>query len=130
MGFADVLLIELGGNDGLRGVPPETTRDNLQGIIDRARLKNPGIHIVVAGMRMPANLGESYTKRFAAIFPEIAKKNRASIIPFLLEGVGGDPDLNLSDRIHPNPKGHRILAENVWRTLVPLLKKIATKRNE
>lgn len=126
----DILLIALGGNDGLRGVAPETTRANLQGIIDRARAKNPEIRIIIAGMRMPSNLGETYTRQFAEIFPDVAKKNGAELIPFLLEGVGGNPELNLSDRIHPNPRGHRILAENVWAVLKPVFEKMFAEKSE
>lgn len=117
----DLFVLELGGNDGLRGIPPETTRANLQAMIDRVRELNPGCTVVLAGMQMPPNMGEEYRTAFAAIYPELAAKNGLPFIPFLLEGVGGDPDLNLPDGIHPNPQGHRIVAETVWRTLAPLL---------
>jgi acyl-CoA thioesterase-1 len=118
----DVLVIELGGNDGLRGIPVTETRANLQGIIDRARKKYPEAKIVIAGMKMPANMGETYNSEFGKTFSEIAKKNDAPLIPFLLEGVGGNPELNQPDRIHPTPAGHKIVTETVWRTLGPLLK--------
>jgi len=117
----DVLILELGGNDGLRGIPPASTRTNLQTIIDRTKTKYPDTKIVIAGMQMPPNMGAEYTSAFREIFPDIAKRNKATLIPFLLEGVGGKPDLNLPDQIHPNPEGHRIVAENVWKVLEPLL---------
>jgi acyl-CoA thioesterase I len=117
----DLFVLELGGNDGLRGIPPETTRANLQAMIDRVRELNPGCTVVLAGMQMPPNMGEEYRTAFASIYPELAEKNGLPFIPFLLEGVGGDPALNLPDGIHPNPRGHQIVAETVWRTLAPLL---------
>ncbi len=117
----DVLIIALGGNDGLRGLAPATTRANLQGIIDRARRKYPQLQIVLAGMRMPPNFGNEYTAQFAAIFPELAEKNRVALIPFLLEGVGGRPEYNQPDLIHPTAAGQRIVAHNVWQVLKPLL---------
>jgi acyl-CoA thioesterase I len=112
----DVLVIELGGNDGLRGIPISETRTNLQGIIDRARKKYPNVKIVIAGMKMPANMGD-YAVEFEKTFSEIAKKNDAVLIPFLLERVGGIPALNLPDRIHPTEAGHKIVAETAWKTL-------------
>jgi len=117
----DVLILELGGNDGLRGIAPATTRTNLQTIIDRTKGKYPDAKIVIAGMQMPPNMGEEYTKAFREIFPALARANKAILIPFLLEGVGGKADLNLPDQIHPNPRGHEIVAENVWRVLKPVL---------
>ena len=119
----DFLVLELGGNDGLRGIPLSTTRQNLQGIIDRARKKYPHLQIVVAGMQIPPNLGPEYTAEFSALFPDLAKKNNATLIPFLLEGVGGIPELNLPDGIHPTPEGQKIVAENVWKVLKHLLEK-------
>ena len=117
----DVLVLALGGNDGLRGIPPEATRQNLQEIIDRTRRRCPQVRIVVAGMQMPPNLGPAYTASFQEVFPALAKKNGATLIPFLLEGVGGRRELNQADGIHPNPEGHRIIARNVWKILEPLL---------
>jgi len=117
----DILILELGANDGLRGIPPETTAENLQGIIDAAKEKFPGIRVLIAGMKMPPNLGEEYGEKFEKIFQELAQANRAGLVPFLLEGVGGNPELNQEDRIHPNAAGHRRLAENVWPFLKPLL---------
>lgn len=118
----DVLIVELGGNDGLRGVNPTSTKQNLQGIIDKAKQKYPAIKIVVAGMQMPPNMGEEYTKTFAEIFPTLAKDNQATLIPFLLEGVGGLPEMNQPDGVHPTPKGHKKVAENVWKVLEPVLR--------
>lgn len=117
----DILVLELGGNDGLRGISVETMQSNLQAIIDRAKAKYPNIKIVIAGMQAPPNLGAEYTSAFKAVFPELAKKNRAALIPFLLEGVGGNPKLNLPDGIHPTAEGHKIIAETVWKTLEPIL---------
>lgn len=118
----DIFVIELGGNDGLRGVPPETTRANLQAMIDRVRAKYPQVKVVLAGMQMPTNMGPDYADAFARIFPEIAQANDVELIPFLLEDVGGVEELNLPDGIHPTAEGHRIVAATVWRTLAPLLK--------
>jgi acyl-CoA thioesterase-1 len=117
----DVLLLELGANDGLRGIAPESTASNLQGIIDAARKKYPELRVVIAGMKMPPNLGEEYGAKFEAVFPALAKKNEAALVPFLLEGVGGVPEFNQGDRIHPNAEGHRILAGNVWVVLKKVL---------
>jgi acyl-CoA thioesterase-1 len=117
----DILVLELGANDGLRGLALADTRRNLQGIIDRTKQKHPHAQIVIAGMQVPPNLGSTYTQSFRALFPELAKKNEAVLIPFLLKGVGGVPALNLADGIHPNIAGHRKVAENVWQVLRPLL---------
>lgn len=117
----DILVLELGGNDGLRGISPATTRTNLQSIIDRTKAKYPEARIVIAGMQMPPNMGEEYNNAFREVFPDLAKSNKAALIPFLLEGVGGKPEMNLPDQIHPNPIGHRLVADNVWKVLKPLL---------
>jgi acyl-CoA thioesterase I len=117
----DVLLLELGANDGLRGIPVAATRTNLQSIIDRVKQKYPQARVVIAGMRMPPNLGDQYLSAFHAIFPELARNNHAALIPFLLEGVGGHPDLNQEDKIHPTAEGHKIVAGNVWKVLEPVL---------
>ena len=121
-GKIDVLVIELGGNDGLRGLPIAALKSNLQSIIDKARAKNPAVKIVIAGMRIPPNIGPDYARDFEAAFPELASKNNATLIPFLLEGVGGMREFNQADSIHPTAEGHRKIAETVWRTLEPLLK--------
>jgi acyl-CoA thioesterase-1 len=117
----DVLILELGGNDGLRGIAPETTRTNLQAIIDTARKAWPDVRIVIAGMRMPPNLGRDYTDAFEKIFPALARENHAALVPFLLDGVGGKPELNAGDQIHPTAEGHKIVADNVWKILKPVL---------
>ncbi len=117
----DLLILELGGNDGLRGVSPEATKTNLQEIITRTKAKYPEAKILLAGMQMPANMGSDYTKRFADIYPELAKENKAALAPFLLEGVGGIARLNQPDRIHPTAEGHEIIADNLWKVLKPLL---------
>lgn len=117
----DFLLLELGGNDGLRGIDPEETEKNLQGIIDKVRQKNPAAQIVIAGMQMPENMGKEYTTRFREVFPALAQKNGATLIPFLLEGIGGKADLNQADRIHPTAEGHRMIAMTIWKVLQPVL---------
>jgi acyl-CoA thioesterase-1 len=117
----NVLILELGGNDGLRGIEVATTKANLQSIIDRVKQKYPDAKIVVAGMQMPPNMGEDYTTAFRKLFPELAEKNQAALVPFLLEGVGGKPELNQPDHIHPTVEGHKIVAENVWKVLKPVL---------
>ncbi len=120
----DVFVLELGANDGLRGIDPKDTHANLQRIIERVKAKNPAVALVIAGMRMPPNLGAEYTEAFAAIFPVLARKNDAALIPFLLAGVGDQPALNLPDGNHPNAEGHRMVAETVWTTLGPVLEKL------
>ncbi|MBA4150633.1 MAG: arylesterase [Verrucomicrobia bacterium] len=119
----DVLVVELGGNDGLRGISPDETRSNLEKIMDLAREKNPTVQILLAGMQMPQNMGADYTRKFKEVFSEVAEKKNAKLIPFLLEGVGGRADMNQPDRIHPNPAGHKIVAENVWAGLAAILEK-------
>lgn len=113
----DVFVLELGANDGLRGISLKETRMNLQAIIDQVRARNPEVTIVLAGMQIPPNMGTEYTSEFKAIFPELAKENKISLIPFLLEDVAGIPELNQQDGIHPTEAGHRILAANVWAVL-------------
>lgn len=123
---ADIFVLELGGNDGLRGLPLTSTRENLQAIMDTVRRKNPEATIVIAGMQIPPNLGTNYTKEFRELFKQLADKNKAILIPFLLEGVGGIPRLNQADGIHPTAEGHRIVAENVWKVLEPVVRKAET----
>jgi acyl-CoA thioesterase I len=118
----DVFVLELGGNDGLRGLSPTLACQNLQAIIDRVRARNPSVKLIIAGMQMPVSMGTRYTGEFATIFPALAQANHATLIPFLLEGVGGVPELNLPDGIHPNANGHEVVAETIWKTLEPLLK--------
>ena len=119
----DVLFLELGGNDGLRGLPIDDARRNLQGIIDKTRAKNPDVRVVVAGMQIPPNFGQDYVERFKAMYADLAKANPGAVLlPFLLEGVGGDESLNQKDQIHPTAAGHRKVAELVWPVLEPLCK--------
>ena len=118
----DLLVIELGGNDGLRGLPVKSLKANLQAIIDKTKAKNPSAKVVIAGMQIPPNLGAEYAANFERVFAELARENNAVLIPFLLEGVGGERDLNQKDLIHPTAAGHRIIADVVWRTLEPMLR--------
>jgi acyl-CoA thioesterase I len=118
-----VLVIELGGNDGLRGLPIKSLKSNLQAIIDKVKAKNPAVRIVIAGMQIPPNLGAEYAANFERVYAELARENNAVLIPFLLEGVGGHRDLNQPDMIHPTAVGHRIVADLLWRTLEPILRK-------
>jgi acyl-CoA thioesterase-1 len=117
----DLIVIELGANDGLRGLPLEVTRTNLQLMIDHIRARDPKAGIVLAGMQIPTNLGPQYTAGFAAIYPELAAQNHTGLIPFLLEGVGGRPELNQGDGMHPTAEGQAKVAETVWKVLLPLL---------
>jgi Lysophospholipase L1 and related esterases len=117
----DVFVLELGPNDGLRGLPLDQTEKNLQAIIDKVKAKYPGARIVIAGMMVPPNMGPEYADNFKAIFPRLATKNKATLIPFLLENVAGIESLNLADRIHPNAEGHKIVANNVIKAIEPLL---------
>lgn len=119
----DIFVLELGANDGLRGLPLEQTKNNLQQIINKVRSKNPEVKIIIAGMMVPPNMGPDYSAEFQKIFPELARANNAQLIPFLLDGVAGNEDLNLGDGIHPNSEGHKIVAQNVFQTMLPLLKK-------
>lgn len=121
----DILILELGANDGLRGLPAETTRKNLQAIIDRTKGKYPEAKVIVAGMKVPPNMGGDYGRKFEAVFADLAKKNKAVLIPFVLEGVGGSRELNLADGIHPTAKGHEIVATNLWKVLEPILRSLA-----
>ena len=117
----DIFVLELGANDGLRGLPLESTRTNLQGILDKVKAKYPDVKIIIAGMMVPPNMGEEYSSEFVKVYPDLARKNGVLLIPFLLDEVAGNPDLNLADGIHPNIEGHQIVAGNVWRVLKPLL---------
>jgi acyl-CoA thioesterase I len=118
---ADVFVLELGGNDGLRGTATEVTQANLQAIIDRVHARYPDAKVVLAGMRMPPNMGADYTDSFQAIYPALAKRNRIALIPFLLDGVAENPELNQGDGIHPNPAGAAIVADGVWKVISPIL---------
>ncbi len=117
----DIFVLALGGNDGLRGIDPDISERNLQGIIDRVRAKNPAAKIVLAGMIMPPIMGEEYTRAFSEMYPALAKKNGLTLVPFMLAGVGGIAELNQADGIHPTPRGHAIIADTMWKTLRPLV---------
>ena len=117
----DVFVLELGANDGLRGLPVSQTIKNLQDIIDRVKAKYPDAKMVLAGMQVPPNMGAKYASDFKNMFPDLAKKNQMALIPFLLDKVGGIPKLNQADGIHPTAEGDKILAENVWVVLKDLL---------
>lgn len=116
-----VLVVETGANDGLRGQDPQATRENIQAILDEARRLQPPPRMLLAAMEALPNYGEDYRRRFRAIYPELAKENEATLIPFLLDGVAGDPELCQPDGIHPNAEGQRRVAENVWKALRPVL---------
>lgn len=118
----DVFVLELGANDGLRGLPLVQTRKNLQKVIEKVKTKYPKCKIVLAGMLVPPNMGKEYSESFKNLFGELAKKNNAVLIPFLLEGVAGIEKLNQADGIHPNVQGHRIVGENLIRIIEPLVK--------
>jgi acyl-CoA thioesterase-1 len=116
-----VLVLETGANDGLRGQDPDTTRANVQAILDAARARKPPPRLALVAMEALPNYGPDYGRRFRAIYPELAKRNGAALVPFLLAGVAGDPKLNQPDGIHPTPEGHEKIAETVWKALRPLL---------
>ena len=116
----DILVLALGANDALRGLPLSLIRDNLDAILTRVRGQNPGAQLVLVGMRMPPSYGGVYVLGFEAIYRELAQAHGAVLIPFLLEGVAGEPGLNLADQLHPNAAGHRVLARTVWSYVKPL----------
>jgi acyl-CoA thioesterase I len=117
----DIFVLELGANDGLRGVPLPETRKNLQAIIERVKFKNPKVKVVLAGMMVPPNMGKPYADGFQKIFPELATKNNTTLIPFILAGVAGDEKLNQADGIHPTVEGHKIVSKTVLKSLQGLL---------
>ena len=117
----DILVLALGANDGLRGLPLDDVQRNLQGIVDGVKARYSACRVVIAGMEAPPNMGSAYTAGFRNVFRDLAEDNDTVLIPFLLEGVGGIPELNLADRKHPNPKGHRVIADTVWEALEPIL---------
>ena len=123
----DIFILELGINDAFLGVPIDQIRSNLQKIIDQVKARNPDARFVIAGMQLPNSSNDDYMRAFGQVYVDLAAKNQAALVPYLLEGVGGDPSLNLPDRLHPNAAGHRILAENVWRILEPIAREVAAK---
>lgn len=122
----DLLVLETGANDMLQGANVDTLRSNIQAIIDTVRGGRPNVPILLVGMRAAPNLGPRYVERFDRTFPELAEKNDLPFIPFLLEGVAGDDELNLADRVHPNERGQRRIAETVWARLQPMLREAGT----
>jgi acyl-CoA thioesterase-1 len=116
-----VIVIETGANDGLRGIPVEEMQRNIEQVVARVKAVRPNARIVLVQMEALPNLGASYTRRFHAVFPDVAKSAKVDLLPFLLDGVAGDPELNQADGIHPNYRGERIVARNVWKGLRPLL---------
>lgn len=122
----DILILELGINDAFRGVPVDQIQNNLQQIIDKVKARNPDVRLVIAGMAAPKGFGaDDYVSAFGRMFAELATRNGAALVPYLLERVAGDPSLNLPDGIHPNAPGQRVLAENVWRVLEPIAREVS-----
>ena len=120
-----VLVIETGANDGLRGLPPDSLRANIQAILSRAQRVQPAPKVVIVGMRVPPNYGRTYSQQFQAVYSELARTSGAELVPFLLEGVGGVTTLNQADGIHPTAEGQRKMAETVWKVLGPVLRRKA-----
>ncbi|HZI76597.1 MAG TPA: arylesterase [Gemmatimonadales bacterium] len=125
-----VLVLETGANDGLRGLPPDSLRANIQAILDRAQRLHPRPRIVLVGMRVPPNYGRAYSQQFESVYPQLAKANGAVLVPFLLEGVGGVRALNQADGVHPTAEGQRKMAETVWRVLEPVLRQGERRQGE
>ena len=123
----DIFVLELGINDAFRGTPVDKIRDNLQSLIDTVRAKNPEVRLVIAGMQLPNHPANDYVAAFGQMYGDLAQKNHAALIPYLLEGVSGHPGLNFPDGLHPNVAGHRILADNVWRVLEPVAREVSAK---
>ena len=123
----DIFILELGLNDAFRGLPVGQIQNNLQQIIDRVKARNPDVRVVIAGMQLPNYGTDDYVSAFGKMFGELATKSGAALVPYLLDGVAGDPSLNLPDGIHPNADGQKILAENVWRVLEPIAREAAAE---
>jgi acyl-CoA thioesterase-1 len=123
----DIFVLELGINDAFRGLPVDQIENNLQQIIDKVKARNPNVRIVIAGMQLPNYTADDYVSTFGKMFPDLATRNKAALVPYLLQGVAGDPSLNLSDGIHPNAAGQKILAENVWRVIEPIAREVAAR---
>jgi len=120
----DIFILELGINDAFRGVPVDQIQNNLQQMIDKVKARNPDARVLIAGMQLPNYAADDYVFAFGKMFAELAAKNGGSLVPYLLDGVAGDPSLNLPDGIHPNAAGQKILAENVWRVLEPVAREV------
>jgi acyl-CoA thioesterase I len=121
----DIFILELGINDAFRGVPVDRIQNNLQQIIDKVKARNPNVRVVIAGMQQPNYATDDYVAAFGKMFAQLASKNGALLVPYLLQGVAGDPSLNLPDGIHPNAAGQRVLADNVWHVLEPVARETA-----
>jgi acyl-CoA thioesterase-1 len=126
----DILILELGINDAFRGLPVDQIQNNLQQIIDKVKARNPNVRVVIAGMQLPNYTADGYVSAFGKMFTDLASKNNAALVPYLLQGVAGDPSLNLPDGIHPDAAGQKILAENVWRVLEPVAREASSKGDE
>ncbi|HME88460.1 MAG TPA: arylesterase [Chthoniobacterales bacterium] len=122
----DIFILELGINDAFRGVPIAQIRNNLQSIIDHVKARNPNVRTIICGMQLPNYAADDYVFAFGQLYADLAAKSNAVLVPYLLEGVTGDPNLNQPDRIHPNAAGQKILAETVWRVLEPIAREVAT----
>jgi acyl-CoA thioesterase I len=123
----DILILELGINDAFRALPIDQIQNNLQQILDKVKARNPNARVVIAGMQLPGYTADDYVSAFGQMFADLARKNGAALVPYLLEGVAGNPSLNLPDGIHPNAAGQKILAENVWRALEPVAREVAAR---
>ena len=124
----DIFILELGVNDAISSTPQREIRQNLQEIIDRVKRANPDVRMVICGVQLSTHSPNGYLARFSKIYVDLAARNNAALVPDLLEAVLGNRQLNLFDRIHPNPAGQKILVENVWRVLEPIAREVATER--
>jgi acyl-CoA thioesterase-1 len=122
----DIFIVELGINDAFRGVPVDQIQNNLQQIVDKVKARNPRVRVVIAGMQLPNHVAEDYVSAFGKMFADLAAKNGAALVPYLLQSVAGDPSMNLSDGIHPNADGQKILADTVWQVLEPVAREVAS----
>ena len=123
----DIFILELGINDAFLGVPIDQIVANLQSIIDQVKARNPNARIIIAGLQLPNYTADDYVSAFGRMYADLAAKNNAALVPYLLEGVSGNPSLNLPDGIHPNAAGQKILAQNVWRVLEPIAREVAAQ---
>jgi acyl-CoA thioesterase-1 len=124
----DIFILELGINDAFRGLSVDQIQNNLQQIIDKVKARNPNVRVVIAGMQLPNYASDDYVLAFGKLFGDLATRNNAALVPYLLQGVAGDPLLNLSDGIHPNAAGQKILAENVWSVLEPVAREVSSQQ--
>jgi acyl-CoA thioesterase-1 len=125
----DIFILELGINDAFRGVPADQIQNNLQQIIERVKTRNPQVRVVIAAMQLPNYATDDYVSAFGRMFADLAAKNGAALVPYLLQSVAGNPSLNLSDGIHPNAAGQKVLAENVWHVLEPVAREVASHQH-